>query len=374
MNLIYAFNKENTLKHIDEVPNGIKCNCFCPACRSPLIARNHGKIKENHFAHQGDKNCIHGYQTQLHLLTKEIFKDIKEIQLPDINYEIEPMLEVTFKENNKFVIESLKLENKISNVVPDILVRSINGFELIIEIKVTHGIDEIKFKKLKMLNMNCIEINLEDFALESIDQLKKVLINETNRWHWVSTQNKELIESKLLSATETIDVINIAGKKITKFCPALISEIGIKGQTCANLMSDCKNCPFNLGISSFENQIQCGGKLKIVKAEDVYKISSSKKINGQVTKAIYNDNSEVYLSYFTILEPKTINELWNGEPILVKNLITKIVFFIKKSPFETIESNRCVYGDMYKDGVLIEKNKEIFYYQDSQWVLIPKGK
>ena len=371
MNLIYAFNKENNLEHIDKVQNGIKCNCFCPGCKKPLIARNQGKIKEHHFAHQGDKDCIHGYQTQLHLLAKEIFKDLKEIELPNIYYEVEPMLDVTFKENNKITITSVNLENKISNIVPDILINSLNGLELIVEIKVTHGIDEIKLQKLRLLNMNCIEINLEDFVLKSKDQLKSVLMKEPTRWRWITTKNKELIKTQLINATESIDVINIAGKKITKFCPALISQIGIKGQTCADLIGDCKKCPFNLGISNFENQIQCGGKLKIKKAEDLSKIHSSKKTNNQITKVIYKENNEINLPIFQMLEPKNVTELWNGKPILVKNIITKIVFHIKKNPFETINDYRCVYGDMYKDGVVIERNKEIFYYQDRQWALIP---
>ena len=219
--------------------------------------------------------------------------------------------------------------------------------------------------------MNCIEINLEDFVLESKDQLKSVLMKETTRWRWITTKNKELIKTQLINATESIDVINIAGKKITKFCPALISQIGIKGQTCADLIDDCKKCPFNLGISNFENQIQCGGKLKIKKAEDLSKIHSSKKTNNQITKVIYKENNEINLPIFQMLEPKNVTELWNGKPILVKNIITKIVFHIKKNPFETINDYRCVYGDMYKDGVVIERNKEIFYYQDRQWALIP---
>jgi hypothetical protein len=372
MNLIYAVAQDNVLKHIDEVPNGAKCNCFCPACKRPLIAKNEGKVKEHHFAHQGENNCVHGYETQLHLIAKEVFKEIKELRLPKINFEIEPMLNVTLEAENEILIKSVVLENKISDIVPDILISSTNGFELIIEIKVFHGIDNIKLQKIKSLNLNCIEINLEGFVLESINQLKEILLNDFARWTWIVTKNKDIIQSQLIKATETIETINVADKKITKFCPLLKSEIGIKGQTCADLNVNCKNCPFNLGISTFENQIQCGGKLKVRKIEELINIDDSTKIDNQIIKITYQDKSVLEFSPLLEFQPKKIMELWNGKPILVKNVITKFVFLIKKNPVDTIKKYRRVYGDIYIDGILREKNKEIFYYKDSQWFLIPK--
>lgn len=38
--------------HIDDVPNGAKCNCICKSCNDELIARNGGKLKKHHFAHR----------------------------------------------------------------------------------------------------------------------------------------------------------------------------------------------------------------------------------------------------------------------------------------------------------------------------------
>ena len=42
--LTYALNSQNQLVHIDSVPNGSSCNCFCPNCKAALIAKN-GKDK-----------------------------------------------------------------------------------------------------------------------------------------------------------------------------------------------------------------------------------------------------------------------------------------------------------------------------------------
>lgn len=69
--LSYAIDTNGNLVHIDNVANGKKCGCFCPACQEPLVAKNGGKKKIHHFAHFSDINCEFAYETMLHLLAKE---------------------------------------------------------------------------------------------------------------------------------------------------------------------------------------------------------------------------------------------------------------------------------------------------------------
>ena len=39
-----------SLLRIDEVRRGLGCNCLCPGCETPLVARK-GELKAHHFAH-----------------------------------------------------------------------------------------------------------------------------------------------------------------------------------------------------------------------------------------------------------------------------------------------------------------------------------
>lgn len=57
-----------TMKHIIEVPNGLACQCICPGCGSPLIARQ-GNIKWC-FAHSVNNDC--NGETALHKAAKQI--------------------------------------------------------------------------------------------------------------------------------------------------------------------------------------------------------------------------------------------------------------------------------------------------------------
>ncbi len=72
--LTYALDSPSSggkLVNIDEVENGNACQCFCPACHEPLIAKNNGDIREHHFAHKSGTECEHAYESMLHLYAKE---------------------------------------------------------------------------------------------------------------------------------------------------------------------------------------------------------------------------------------------------------------------------------------------------------------
>lgn len=42
---------------VEEVKTGKECNCFCPYCKQPLIAKNRGKIRQHHFVHFPGVEC-----------------------------------------------------------------------------------------------------------------------------------------------------------------------------------------------------------------------------------------------------------------------------------------------------------------------------
>ena len=74
--------------YVDDVPNGKECDCICPACKKPLQAKNAGRIREHHFAHQPGTDCPTALETALHLLAKEkIQKAFYEQEVFNIEFE-----------------------------------------------------------------------------------------------------------------------------------------------------------------------------------------------------------------------------------------------------------------------------------------------
>lgn len=77
--LTYALDSPNSsgkLVNIDEVENGNACNCFCPACHEPLIAKNNGEIREHHFAHKSGTECEHAYESMLILSAEKMIIEL----------------------------------------------------------------------------------------------------------------------------------------------------------------------------------------------------------------------------------------------------------------------------------------------------------
>ena len=68
--LIYAIDSQNNFVHVDNVAKGLACNCYCPACKEQLVAKNRGTQRIHHFAHVSGADCEGAYETMLHKLAK----------------------------------------------------------------------------------------------------------------------------------------------------------------------------------------------------------------------------------------------------------------------------------------------------------------
>ncbi len=74
---------DGRMVHVNDVPNGLACGCFCPVCNAPLVARQ-GKIRVPHFAHTAGRDCQRAGETALHMAAKQVLQDLKGcIVLPE---------------------------------------------------------------------------------------------------------------------------------------------------------------------------------------------------------------------------------------------------------------------------------------------------
>ena len=172
----YALNAEQRLMFIDNVPNGLECGCVCPGCKEKLIAKNDGKIREHHFAHASNKECITGYQTMIHLLAKDIIENFKIFPMA-LNGKYLSACEVYKEVNiNQF------------GFIPDILgftpitdgPNIIGKIPVIIEIFVTHRVDEEKKNKIIKAGIPAMEVDLSNVTFTTIDELAKEIYNSKN--------------------------------------------------------------------------------------------------------------------------------------------------------------------------------------------------
>lgn len=195
----YAFKKDNDdLVYIDDVENGLKCNCYCKECGEDLIAKNNGTINEHHFSHSSKSNCSSG-ETFIHYFSKFILSEMDEFYLPEetISYLAEDNLGYKFLDKktcfgksykilNCYIEKIVKEESENEYIRPDIIFElDIEGktYSFLIEVAVTHFIDNNKLKYIKKKNLNCLEINLNHIKNNNLwdkDFLKSEVLKTDN--------------------------------------------------------------------------------------------------------------------------------------------------------------------------------------------------
>lgn len=179
--LAYALNAENKLVHIDSVKNGLECGCVCPGCQEPLVAKNGGDVREHHFAHKSGNDCGTGYQTIRHIWAKELL--LANRMLPAV------------LKGQKLAFKAEKIDAELFlkdlNIKPDILgfaivpftlygVTLTKGVPFIVEIFVTHKVDDEKAKIIKKVGIPAIEIDLSKSTAVTLEELARDLNNKDN--------------------------------------------------------------------------------------------------------------------------------------------------------------------------------------------------
>lgn len=194
--LVYGLSKAGHLLGINDVANGLACQCVCPSCGAPLVARNNGVNTMPHFAHASGTACDGAHESELHLLAKEIIASEKAIMLPPYG---------TIYKGSLQTFDDIEVEQRsdCSNLQPDLVgvvksATSDSQRRLWIEIKVTHEVDAAKRDKIRQLGMACIEIDLAPFIYKesSRDELRAFLIGHRDYRSWVHNPLLESVQRK----------------------------------------------------------------------------------------------------------------------------------------------------------------------------------
>lgn len=272
LNLIYAL-KNDELVHISEVESGLKCGCTCPACGGTLIARK-GNFVIHHFAHQSTVECEYGYQTSLHLAAKKIISEHREISLPALYLEFNgtSKLELIHKER-MIKVSNVILEKKLDNIIPDILLETNIG-KVIVEIFVTHEIDNEKRKKIEQLGIQTIEVDLSKFERDITEKdLKDFLIGKSENKHWIYNREIEEVYKRFIDISESKELVTRNYATHVDDCP--IKKRVWNEKPYANFLNDCLDCDYLIedevewkNKEEKKETILCSGKSRIAHITD----------------------------------------------------------------------------------------------------------
>lgn len=183
--------RDGVLVHIDDVTNGNSCNCVCPACKQPLMARQ-GETYAHHFAHQSNQVCQYGYETSLHYMAKEIIQQAKQFLLPPVCIPLGPRRSKTIQGARMVSVRNVELEQRLGGIIPDIVLYT-DGQPVLVEIYVTHPVDEKKKEKIRKIDLPMIEIDLSQVTREvTREALTEILLQKESQKKWVHCTDKDL--------------------------------------------------------------------------------------------------------------------------------------------------------------------------------------
>jgi len=284
MNIEYAL-KNDRIVHVSEVDRGLKCGCTCPGCGERMVAKK-GQKTAHHFAHY-NADCAHGLETTLHLMAKEILECEKRIMLPEVvpRFSYNAPKEHTISRSKMIHFDEVVLEKRLAGVRPDVFVKT-GSKHLLIEICVSNDLDREKHKKIEMLGISTLEINLFEFdRMISKDELREVLIKGEEHKYWIYNRLVEDYKKKWLSLCEKkLVVYRGNGYPQVDECP--IGARMFRGyEPYANAEYDCRNlhedpynpCDYFVDYECFDRwndepeYIYCSGKARIGTIDDLKK-------------------------------------------------------------------------------------------------------
>lgn len=217
------------VSELTDLERGKACNCICPVCRKRLVAKL-GPHNQWHFAHDGAEcNLVAAQQTALHMLAKEIIESSKKLRFPgisikkddycndieDFRVQAEIPSSIEYRKASVVNCDSVSLEKKISSIVPDIMVTA-KARKCLIEVAVTHFVDEEKEQKIKEIGLPLFEIDLSnlynsEFSREELAE--EVLFNPSNRT-WIF--NPLFEAAKMWAKEQYTKIIQSAEEKVKR--------------------------------------------------------------------------------------------------------------------------------------------------------------
>lgn len=192
--LTYAIDAKGNLVHIDNVPNGQACGCFCPNCKNALIVKNEGKHNVHHFAHMGGADCVGAYESALHIMAKEILRTSKKVMMPQYPNSINGI--------RAFKRVELECYNKVLSLRPDCVGYNEDDVPLWIEFKRSHEVDSDKAEKIKRAKFECIEIDVNQCLLDP-SALRKFIEESYENRRWIYYKGEENVVSTIAQTSNS---------------------------------------------------------------------------------------------------------------------------------------------------------------------------
>ena len=187
-----------------EVAKGKACGCICPGCGAPLAAKaKESRRKRPHFAHLIGTGCQTGRETGIHQRAKQLIAERQQLLVPAWIGDLIDMPNPPYARDDeghlhrgrqverparRVGLRDTEIERSFGNYQPDVCARDDVG-ELLIEIRVTHGVDDRKAARVQLHGRRMVEIDLSQLHRDiphDVDAFEQAVLFEHANRTWIS--------------------------------------------------------------------------------------------------------------------------------------------------------------------------------------------
>lgn len=185
-----------------EVPTGLACRCTCPGCGQPLLAKNAGPRRQAHFAHHAARACSGAFESAVHRMAKQLICERQRLVLPAWNGAEGMPNPMEVKDDNggklrsqpvDFPARESRLRRAVAEVAlqdyrPDVVAEDDEG-ELLIEIRVSHAVGELKARNVRSEGRRMIEIDLSRVTptqAEDPELFERLVLDHPRNRTWIA--------------------------------------------------------------------------------------------------------------------------------------------------------------------------------------------
>jgi hypothetical protein len=187
-----------------EVIKGKACGCICPGCGAALAAKaQESRRKRPHFAHLTDTGCQTGRETGIHQRAKQLIVERQELLVPAWIGDLIDMPNPPHARDDegqlhrgkpidrparRVGLRDIEVERSFGTYQPDVYALDEVG-ELLIEIRVTHAVDDNKAARVQLHGRRMVEIDLSQLHRDTphdVDAFEHAVLFDPANRSWIS--------------------------------------------------------------------------------------------------------------------------------------------------------------------------------------------
>ncbi|WP_039912988.1 competence protein CoiA family protein [Cellvibrio mixtus] len=330
----WGLHASGRMRHIEMAERGKKCDCVCPDCGSPLIAKKGDQVVW-HFAHAVPIEC--NGESALHRAAKQVIEDAAtnhfSILLPEISGTVSQQdirrrhFEGVWSVPSRLAeISAASQEVRIrSDLIADVLAIC-DQQEVAIEICVTNRKTEVEQQKYEAADVSCIEIMLFDMKWNaSVELIEEAVLRSASRCWIHCVHARYRIDAARVDLNQKIqDQIRDEAATFDGFC-SLIMDSEIKQLNLLNW--PILKAKFSQTSDSSITTVEVSETPKITKFLDV-----CSRFNG-IIESTGIVNNKIPVGVYFILDGIDISTISIGSPSLIIS--------VDINEFESVSLEKC---------------------------------